>query len=132
MEVTCTRCKIAKPATTEFFPPHTAKKNGIDSWCRACRSMYRSEVRRGVYRECISDENLKAVLSTKECVICGEFGNQVDHCHKDNVIRGILCINCNTGLGKFKDDPELLEFARMYLLASKNNPEWDEYRITYG
>lgn len=34
-------------------------------------------------------------------------------------MRGILCFNCNTGLGKFKDNPELLEIALKYLAADK-------------
>lgn len=36
-------------------------------------------------------------------------------------------MNCNIGLGKFKDDPELLEFARIYLLASNSESEAEEY-----
>jgi len=36
-------------------------------------------------------------------------------------------MNCNQGLGKFKDDPELLEFARIYLLSSTNSDEADAY-----
>lgn len=39
----------------------------------------------------------------------------VDHCHKTNKIRGILCFNCNVGLGHFKDNPNYLERAINYL-----------------
>lgn len=40
----------------------------------------------------------------------------------------MLCNNCNIGLGKFKDDPQLLEFARIYLLNySDDKHEADIY-----
>ena len=130
--LTCTRCKVEKPATSKFFPPHNKKKNGLDSWCRECRSTYRSETRRGAYRNSITDEALKSLLEKPECFICGQFGDQVDHCHTTGQVRGILCINCNTGLGKFKDDPMLLEFARMYLLSSKEEPEWEAYKAKHA
>jgi Recombination endonuclease VII len=117
----CTKCKEEKELTSKYFPFHNKKKNGFDSWCRTCRSSYRSEIRRGLYRKSISDESLKDLLKNKFCAICGEYGDQVDHCHKTGTVRGILCINCNTGLGKFKDDPMLLEFARIYLLVSIDN-----------
>jgi hypothetical protein len=32
-------------------------------------------------------------------------------------VRGILCVNCNTGLGMFRDSPEALEAAAEYLRA---------------
>lgn len=126
-EATCSKCSLSKPADTVNFPPNKNKKNGLDSWCRSCRASYRSDTRRGTYRKNISDEDLKDLISVGVCVICGNPGNQVDHCHTTGKVRGLLCINCNTGLGKFKDDPILLEFARMYLLASVDDLEWSEY-----
>lgn len=53
-----------------------------------------------------------------QCKICNnvlKYPN-IDHCHKTGKIRGILCITCNTGLGKFKDDPNLLNKAIGYLI----------------
>jgi hypothetical protein len=39
----------------------------------------------------------------------------IDHNHETGVIRGLLCSNCNTGLGLFKDNPTLLQAALTYL-----------------
>ena len=127
--LTCTRCHKEKPETSEFFPLHNKKRNGLDSWCRECRGSYRSEIRRGTYRGMVSDENLKMMLSSVfSCTICGsEEKMVVDHDHKTNTIRGMLCNHCNRGLGHFKDDPDLLEFARIYLLASKGSVEASDY-----
>lgn len=126
----CTKCKVDKPLSAEYFPLHNKTKSGFDSWCRSCRATYRSETRRGHYRDMISDEVLKDIIETvKECVICGAEENLVvDHCHKTNIIRGMLCNHCNRGLGHFKDDPQLLEFARIYLLSySDDTAETEKY-----
>ena len=127
---TCTKCKVDKPLSAEYFPLHNKTKSGFDSWCRNCRATYRSEIRNGIYRDIISDENLKHIIETiTECVICGSTEKLVvDHCHTTNQVRGMLCNHCNRGLGHFRDNPDLLEFARIYLLSySKDTSEAEEY-----
>ena len=56
------------------------------------------------------------------CAICGEpcaTGKRlsVDHCHDSMAVRGLLCGTCNSGIGMFKDKPDLLRKAAEYLDA---------------
>lgn len=39
----------------------------------------------------------------------------VDHCHRSGENRGLLCSQCNPGLGNFTDSPKLLRAAAAYL-----------------
>ena len=60
-----------------------------------------------------------------KCAICFNILTKpcVDHCHTSSEIRGILCNNCNTALGLFKDNVKNLESAIRYLNRySINNP----------
>ncbi len=57
------------------------------------------------------------------CAICfKEFKNTtrhdrpcVDHNHETEKIRGLLCWVCNVGLGSFRDSPQFLKNALVYL-----------------
>lgn len=58
------------------------------------------------------------------CAICGTTTPQgpgkifhVDHCHKTQRIRGLLCHHCNCGIGNLKDSPEIIKAALQYLEA---------------
>lgn len=56
------------------------------------------------------------------CAICGGLNKNrrlcIDHDHKTGKVRGILCDNCNKGLGNFLDTPTLLLKAVKYLSTS--------------
>lgn len=61
------------------------------------------------------------------CDICGtdetrkSKAHAVDHDHSTGYIRGLLCVNCNMGLGYFKDSPGLLIQAANYIEDSHGN-----------
>jgi len=70
------------------------------------------------------------ILKTQKfkCAICRRSQHEVykkimkfniDHDHKTGKIRGLLCTNCNRGLGFFKDDIKLLQKSIKYLITSK-------------
>lgn len=44
----------------------------------------------------------------------------VDHCHKTNKVRGLLCKHCNTILGYADDNIQLLKYAINYLRRQDN------------
>ena len=59
------------------------------------------------------------------CVICGEpettyrwgriIALAIDHNHETGEIRGLLCTKCNSGLGCFRDNANILASAISYL-----------------
>lgn len=63
-----------------------------------------------------------------QCKVCGSEGFKmkpehnvllvVDHCHKTSEVRGLLCHNCNRGIGLLQDSVENLQSAIKYLEGS--------------
>ena len=66
-----------------------------------------------------ADEVEKFISKQEQrCSICGVIPEKrlcLDHCHKTGKIRGLLCENCNRGIGMFQDDVAALKQAIAYL-----------------
>lgn len=75
------------------------------------------------YGMTIEEYEERAKNQFNRCAICGRTAEQVDpkkrlaidHNHTTNEKRGLLCRHCNTGLGLFQDDPNILRMAIDYL-----------------
>lgn len=128
----CTQCQIDQP--TSSYHKRSSVSRGHDSWCKTCKSEYR----KGYFEKNKEKETLRSRLKAwgyqgfeftheqhdkmlleqnNKCAICKqETKLHVDHCHTTNKVRGLLCPACNKGLGHFKDNVELLNNARNYLL----------------
>ena len=70
------------------------------------------------YRKILTEQNGVCAICKKleTTQIRGKtIAMSVDHCHTSGKARGLLCTQCNRGLGLFKDDPEILQSAISYL-----------------
>jgi len=73
-------------------------------------------------RHGISLQDLEAMSARQHgaCAICKRKRARslaIDHCHATRKVRGLLCDNCNPGLGFFQDSPRLLQMAIEYMVA---------------
>lgn len=138
---TCSLCDRIKPVDEFYFRGGKARtlKDGTkskarQSRCKSCVSVLAGRnPKLGAYQQ---KSKLKSryglgafdeMLQTQNgvCAICGQTNSggkrlAVDHDHRTNLIRGLLCTNCNLGLGNFKDCEELLQSAITYLQRSKD------------
>jgi hypothetical protein len=134
----CTKCQEVLPLTA--FSKHRRYKDGLRFRCKSCESQDAKDKRQKDLatdyegtREKERANNLKRMFDISieywkqkanaqdnKCAICSKeciTGKRlcVDHDHETGQIRDLLCTNCNQGLGKFQDDPQLLEKAADYL-----------------
>ena len=85
-------------------------------------------------RHHLTQERYDEMFAKQEgrCGICGKpliETPHIDHNHEccqgnkscDNCRRGLLCKDCNLGIGRFKDNPEILTNAIQYLKEYKND-----------
>lgn len=76
----------------------------------------------------ITEEQYNAIYKKQNgrCAICNCHQHyqrlSVDHCHKTGMVRGLLCTNCNRGLGRFFDSELRLRNAADYI--KRANETW--------
>lgn len=122
---------ICKGCDKEFERPFNGRATYCSKLCRLTyqkkwyqenKERYRDTYLKKTYNFSLADVEELKTLQNHECAICKISLNlltpkntHIDHCHETGVVRGILCINCNTGLGSFNDKPDLLFEAVRYL-----------------
>lgn len=102
------------PAT--YLAKHRAYRaknpDRVRQWARA------SAVRRQYGLELVEVEAMR-LRQGETCAICYEYLDpskmHIDHCHETGKVRGLLCQQCNHGLGNLRDSPELARRASLYL-----------------
>jgi hypothetical protein len=122
----CPDCETVKPI--EEFPRTKSSSSGLHSYCKPCHDKRGRETKIRLYggtreyhlrhRYGIGDAEVQELLAEQGgvCAICGAADPEhVDHDHETGYIRGILCFNCNGGLGQFRDDIGHLANAIDYL-----------------
>ena len=109
------------------FPRNKRSRDGFAVYCKPCHNQKGRESRdraggsRGYhlwrrYRVTLAEVDDLLREQGGRCAICGRRSPEhVDHCHVTGRVRGMLCFNCNGGLGQFRDDPEILHAAIEYL-----------------
>ncbi len=118
--LTCYRCKKSFDRnSTEVYP-----FKGGGCICKQCHRKKVWEEQQGLRTFGITQKDYKEMLlkQNHQCLICGKHHENkrherlyVDHDHKTDKIRGLLCHDCHVGLGNFKDDKILLQKAIDYL-----------------
>ncbi len=128
----CNVCKETKELT-EFHKNKTTP-DGAAKRCKECSSRLSREyheankekrrfdryrTKYGVERE---HYELMHNRAEGRCELCGTAEEDlpkkqlcIDHNHETNEVRGLLCVNCNAGLGGLGDSVERLEKAITYL-----------------
>jgi hypothetical protein len=122
-EKPCPKCKQILPLVA--FSRNTCKIDGRQNYCAKCmvvmrRTTMRASWLNGQYNITPDDYSDMILTQGGRCAVCGDAlqpgrESHIDHCHKTNRVRGVLCRGCNLGLGNFKDRPQALRFAADYL-----------------
>jgi len=139
----CYRCKKVKDLS-EFYKS-SRSANGIQGHCKSCTKDVAKEWRaknrtvnrryglnwRLKYKFNMSLDEYNNLLESQghKCAICGqpEMTSRngipkmmcIDHDHDTGKVRGLLCNNCNRGIGLIGEDPNWLQKAILYLSSNK-------------
>lgn len=132
----CPRCKNKR--SIEDFYEDKSRPSGRYPVCNECRKPYRETHKEETkeymknYRKrnptlkmdkiyksfgfSYEEYQEKLVEQDNICLICKKQTKLVvDHCHKTNYYRGVICNLCNAGLGCFYDDTQIMQNAINYL-----------------
>ena len=116
----CSLCRKLRPI--KEFHKSAAEPGGRAYQCIECTRTQPGNRKWLAGRYGLTTDELDEIIqaSCGRCALCDmQFSSgrdaQIDHCHAVGAVRGLLCSQCNVGLGAFRDRPELLRKAAAYL-----------------
>jgi hypothetical protein len=126
----CTSCNFDYPASHFAYITRNGQTKQIKH-CNLCRQQYNTawrsrnyenrrnyELKRQYNITLIQFNEMVARQNGKCALNCGKAATTVDHDHKTGQIRGILCMDCNRGLGLLGDTLEAAKQLIEYLDTS--------------
>ncbi|MFF7750289.1 endonuclease VII domain-containing protein [Streptomyces sp. NPDC007971] len=118
----CRSCGEIK-SHSEWHRNATAS-DGRSTRCKACRAVRgRADHLKRNYGLTESERDAMVAAQRGLCVICLDApAAHVDHCHKTGRVRGVLCFNCNSAIGKLGDNPDAVRRAAAYLEGNSWKP----------
>ena len=115
-------CRICKQAYDREYRKHNSLvlKEGKKDDYRTNRDVYKSRALNNHFQATygLTSKQVQEMKDKQKglCALCETRpAKSVDHCHSTGKVRGVLCRQCNTGIGQLNDDPKLLAKAVRYL-----------------
>jgi hypothetical protein len=106
------KCQVCKEMRDDWW------FNGKSSKCKYCK---RITTIKSMYGLSLEDYNNIYIKQGGKCAICERHQSKldkvflIDHDHKAQKVRGLLCRRCNTGLGMIGDDIVSIKRILKYL-----------------
>ncbi|WP_449481293.1 endonuclease VII domain-containing protein [Streptomyces avidinii] len=118
----CRTCGEVKPHS-EWYRRRSAP-DGFVTRCKACRKPGdRAGHLKRKYGITEAERDQMIADQGGLCCICLRApAAQVDHCHETGKVRGVLCFNCNVGIGLLEEDPVRILRAAEYVEGNLWNP----------
>src|SRR6185436_12265365 len=110
LSYTCKKCQYSLNST--WLKKHKLKRK---RWDRNYRLQKEYGITTNQFNKILLKQNGKCRIRRSNSPGRGHENFNVDHKHGTKVVRGLLCFDCNTGIGKLKDSPVLIRRALRYL-----------------
>lgn len=121
----CRGCKSEK-SLSDFYIGSQNRPNGSCKECQKGNPKVKRRIRNRQLKQVNYTIDLYEQLSADQngqCAICKKSptvkGLHADHDHVTGKPRELLCVKCNSGIGFFNDDVELLERAISYIVGHR-------------